>query len=76
MPSLTHDDDEEDSRDLDVEEIHNNHVGDLEVFVAQQDMDRELPFSVCVRTTRMMKVRKKNWMRMDSWRKKIKSLPI
>ena len=58
---------------MDVEEIHNNHLGDMEVFVAQQDMDREFPFRR-VLMTRKMKVRKKNWMRMDSLRKKMKSL--
>jgi hypothetical protein len=38
------------------EEIHYNDIGDLDVPVVQQDMDRELPLGVCMGITWMMRV--------------------
>ena len=54
------------------EEIHYNPIGNLDVIVHQQDMDRSLPITVCVVMARMTWVLRKNWTRMDSRRKKIK----
>ena len=46
------------------EEIHYNPIGNLDVIVRQQDMDRTLPYNRMCGITRMTRVRRKSWMRM------------